>query len=136
MPAVTQTIPNNALILVADGGKAMLLRNTAATGAEISLREESRVTPEGSTQGPSGARPEDQSPGQTGEATFAKQLAQSLTVMKQQNGFDSLILVADPQTLGQIRGALHKTVEGTVIRSLSKDLTNHSLQEIATALAH
>jgi protein required for attachment to host cells len=76
------------------------------------------------------------SPGQTGEATFAKQLAQSLTVMEQQNGFDSLVLVAGPQTLVQIRGALHETVEGTMIRSLSKDLTNHSLQEIATALAH
>jgi protein required for attachment to host cells len=136
MPAVTHNIPNNALILVADGGKAMLLRNTAATGAEISLREESRVTPESSAQGPSGSRPEDQSPGQTDEATFAKQLPQSLNVMKQKNSFDSLILVADPQTLGQIRGALHKTVEGAVIKSMSKDLTNHSLDEIAKALVN
>jgi protein required for attachment to host cells len=74
------------------------------------------------------------SPGEVNEATFAKQVAQALNTLKQRNDFDALVLVADPSTLGQIRGALHKTVENAVIKSLSKDLTNHSLSDIAKAL--
>jgi len=131
---MSHDIPNNALILVADGGKAMLLRNTAPSGGEVSLTEEGRITPESAGQGPSGSRPEDQTPGQTSEATFSKQVAQALNALKQQNGFDALVLVADPQSLGQIREALHKTVDAAVIKSLSKDLTNHSLDDIAKAL--
>jgi len=131
---MSHDIPNNALIIVADGGKAMVLRNTAANGAELELREEGHIAPDSSAQGPSGSRPEDQTPGQTGEATFAKQVAQALNTLKQRNDFDALVLVADPSTLGQIRGALHKTVENAVIKSLSKDLTNHSLSDIAKAL--
>ncbi|MBC9207613.1 host attachment protein [Roseomonas aerophila] len=131
---MSHDIPNNALILVADGGKAMLLRNTAPSGGEVSLTEEGRITPESAAQGPSGSRPEDQTPGQTSEATFSKQVAQALNALKQQNGFDALVLVADPQSLGQIREALHKTVDAAVIKSLSKDLTNHSLDDIAKAL--
>jgi protein required for attachment to host cells len=73
-------------------------------------------------------------PAQTTEATFAKKLAQSLQTMRAANGFDSLVIVADPQTLGQIRGALHKTVEASVIRTISKDLTNHSVAQIRAAL--
>jgi protein required for attachment to host cells len=131
---MSHDIPSNALILVADGAKAMVLRNIAPTGAELELRDEGRIEPNSSAQGPSGSRPEDQSPGQTGEATFAKQIAQALNTLKERNDFDALVLVADPQTLGQIRSALHKTVENAVIKSLSKDLTNHSLAEITKAL--
>ena len=126
-------IPHNALILVADGAKALLLRNTGHNG-EITLREEERLTPDPNAQGPSGSRPEDQTPKQTGEATFAKQIAQTLQSMKQRNGFEALVVAADPQTLGQLRDAMHKTVESSVVKSLDKDLTNHTLEDIAAAL--
>ncbi|UPG72362.1 host attachment family protein [Roseomonas gilardii subsp. gilardii] len=126
-------IPHNALILVADGAKALLLRNTGRNG-EITLREESRLSPDFGAQGPSGARPEDQSPKETGEATFAKQIAQTLQAMKLQNGFEALVVVADPQTLGQLREAMHKAVESSVVKSLDKDLTGHTPEEIAAAL--
>ena len=126
-------IPHNALILVADGAKALLFRNTGRNG-EITLREESRLSPDFGAQGPSGSRPDDQSPKETGEATFAKQIAQTLQAMKQQNGFEALVVAADPQTLGQLREAMHKTVESSVVKSLDKDLTGHTPEEIAAAL--
>ena len=63
-----------------------------------------------------------------------KQIAQNLQAMKQQNGFEALVVVADPQTLGQLREAMHKTVESSVVKSLDKDLTNHTPEDIAAAL--
>lgn len=126
-------IPHKALIVIADGGKAIFFRNIGKDGAPVALHEEKRVTPK-DLQGPSGSRPEEQSPSQTEEATFAKQLADTLNTMKGVNGFDSMVLVADPQTLGQLRDAMNKTVADSIVLSLSKDLTNHSTNDIAAAL--
>ena len=55
--------------------------------------------------------------------------------MKMGGGFDTLIVVADPQTLGQLRGTMHKTVEQSILRTIAKDLTNHSVFEISKALS-
>lgn len=130
---MNHSIPDQALVVVADGGKALLLRRTG-TGPAVSLREESRLDAKSlAAQGPAGARP-DQSPKQTGEATFVNELAHHLLTMRQQNRFEALVLVADPQTLGQLRSAIHKTVEQAVAFSISKDLTNHPLKAIESAL--
>lgn len=132
---MTTTIPKNALVLVADGRKAILFRNDGAAG-DVSLREERRLSPKDLIDdGPSGSRPEDQTPRQTDEATFAKQLANALSRMKQSGGFEALVLIADPQTLGQLRATMHKDVEGSLVLTLAKDLTNHSVAEIAKALS-
>lgn len=131
---MTHSIPDQALVVVADGGKALLFRRIGA-GPEVSLREESRLDPKSAVlQGPSGSRPEDQTPKQTGEASFANQLAHVLQTMRQQKKYEALVVVADPQTLGQLRSAMHKTVEDTVVFTLAKDLTNHSQHAIETAL--
>ncbi|AVT80899.1 host attachment family protein [Rhodopseudomonas palustris] len=128
-------IPHNALVVVADGRGAILLRN-AGKPAEVTLRHERKLEPTNlDDDGPSGSRPEDQTKSQTDEATFAKQLTNTLNKMKLDGEFDQLVLVADPQTLGQIRPILHKTVEASLIRSLAKDLTNHPLDQIAEAIA-
>jgi protein required for attachment to host cells len=129
----TQTLPAEALIVVADGRKAILFRNTATAGPVI-LREEARLSPKNlAGEGPSGSRPNEQTPNQTDEATFAKQLAHKLFAMKEAGEFDTLALSADPQTLGQIRDTLHKTVSACMVRTLNKDLTNHSTAEIEAA---
>ena len=73
-------------------------------------------------------------PQQTDEATFAKQLTQALYKMKADGAFEAMVLVADPQTLGQMRDAMHKSLAATILRSLPKDLTHHSSEEIAEAL--
>ena len=128
-------IPHNTLVVVADGRGALLLRNTGKP-ANITLRQERKLEPDNlANDGPSGSRPEEQTTSQTDEATFAKQLTNTLNKMKLDGEFEQLVLVADPQTLGQIRPILHKTVEASLIRSLAKDLTNHPLDQIAEAIA-
>ncbi len=120
--------------MVADGRKAILLRNTSSDD-KMELREERRLSPENLLDdGPSGSRPTEQTRRQTDEATFAKQLAETLYSMKMAGGFGSLIVVADPQTLGQLRSTVHKIVEQSIVRTIAKDLTNHSILEISEAL--
>ena len=132
---MSNVIPKNALIVVADGRKATLFRNDAASEA-VSLREEKRLSPQHILDdGPSDSRPVEQTPHQTDEATFAKQLAETLYKMKQSGEFDKLILVADPQTLGQLRDTMHKTVARSLLRTIDKDLTNHTASEISEALS-
>ena len=127
-------IPHNALIVIADGAGARLFRNLGSA-ADLSLKEERKLAPKDlSDDGPSGSRPEDQTPRQTDEATFAKQLAQSLYKMKHANKFSDLVLVADPQTLGQMRSTMHKTLEASIVLTLDKDLTNHSVADIEKVL--
>ena len=131
------TVPPEALVVVADGAKAILLRNTG-TGSELSLKEERRITPKSlsaeSGQGPSGSRPGDQTPHQTEEATFAKQLSDALYAMRHKGDYKQLVLIADAQTLGQMRECLHKEVEASMVFTLSKDYTNQSVADIEKAL--
>ncbi len=128
-------LPRKALVVVADGGRAILYRNEGSDG-EIALREEKRLSPQHlKDDGPSGSRPESQTPRQTDEATFAKQLAHALFQMKERGDFEDWLLIADPQTLGQLRGLLHKTLTASLLRSLAKDLTHHTAREVETALA-
>jgi protein required for attachment to host cells len=127
-------IPAKALIVVADGRKATMYRNAAHQGP-VSLHEEGHLTPKSlSSEGPSGSRPEDQTPNQTDEATFAKQLARKLFQMKEAGDYDDLVLAADPQTLGQLRDTFHKTVTASLVRTINKDYTNHSIADIEAAL--
>jgi protein required for attachment to host cells len=132
--ADTVSIPQQTLVAVADGHQAILFR-THGAGDALSLSEERRLSPQNlASEGPSGNRPEEQTDRQTDEATFAKQLAQALFSMKQANKYEHLVLVADPQTLGQLRDAMHKTVAASIILSLDKALTNHSTNDIADLL--
>jgi protein required for attachment to host cells len=132
---MSKPIPEDALIVVADGGKAILLRNVGKR-EELVLSEERRLTLKDFVDdGPSGAGVEEQSPHETSEATFAKQLAKTLNKMFDQNLFKAVVLIADPQTLGQLREAVHKNVENATAFTLAKDYTNHSLKEMQEVLA-
>ena len=131
---MSEAIPPNTLVVVADGGKAILFRSTG-TGQQVTLQELRRLTPKDMVNdGPSGSRPEDQTPNQTDEATFVKQLVHSLTAMHHNGEFKTSIVAMDPQSLGQFRDAMGKSLEGTIIRTLSKDLTNNSVAEITKSV--
>ena len=131
---MSNAIPHNAMIVVADGGKAILFRNDDSSGG-LSLKEVQRLSPKHlQDEGPSGSRPGEQTPSQTDEATFAKQIAQAVNHMKLDGDFDKLVLIADSQTLGQFREVMHKTVEASLVLTLAKDLTNHSANEITKVI--
>ena len=127
-------IPDDAMVVVADGESARVFRNIGRRGV-LTLREDETVTAKHLlNDGPSGHAPSEQTGKQTDEATFAKQLANHLNHGALTNGYADLVLVADPQTLGQMRPQLHKETVQRIHVELAKTLTNASMQDIEKAL--
>ena len=81
-----------------------------------------------------GCRPEDSSQQENDEATFAKQLAHHLNRAAGKKQFRHLVLVADPQTLGQIRPSLDKAVNELLHSEHAKTLTTASEADIVRSL--
>jgi protein required for attachment to host cells len=131
---IEKKVPHNALVVVADGTGARLFRNTAPDG-KISLSAAGELKPGHlNDDGPAGKRPPESTAQETDEATFAKQLANELYRRAQKGDFAALVLIADPQTLGQIRPSLHKEVQHRLVTELAKTLTNASIADIEKAL--
>ena len=127
-------IPHHALVVVADGTGARFFRN-ASHEHTVSLAAEGEFTPSQLLDdGPAGKRPTESSPQETDEATFAKQLAQELYRRAHRGDFVALVLIADPQTLGHIRPALHKEVQDRLVAEVGKTLTKASIMDIQHAL--
>ncbi len=61
---------------------------------------------------------------------FASDLSDMLYKRVHRGAFESLVLVASPNILGELRGNLHQEVSGKVIAEIPKTLTNHSLDDI------
>jgi protein required for attachment to host cells len=131
---MTHKIPHNALVVVADGTGARFFRN-AGHENKVSLSAQGELKPANLLDdGPAGKRPPESSKQETDEATFAKQLANELYRRAHSGDFAALVLVADPQTLGQIRPTLHKEVQDRLIVEVGKTLTKASIKDIQKAL--
>lgn len=127
-------IPNNAFVVVADGAGARFFRNSGQAD-NVSLKAEGEFKPNNLLdKGASGMRPAESSARETDEATFAKQLANELYRRAHSGEFAALVLIADPQTLGQIRPSLHKEVQERLISEIGKTFTNASIADIQKAL--
>ena len=127
-------IPHNALVVVADGTGARFFRNSGHEN-QVSLSAEGEFNPTDLLEdGPAGKRPTESSNQETDEATFAKQLAQELYHRAHRGDFAALVLIADPQTLGQIRPTLHKEVQDRLVAEVGKTFTNASVKDIQNAL--
>jgi protein required for attachment to host cells len=68
------------------------------------------------------------------EDRFAAETAEMLKQRALKNEFESLIIIAPPKTLGELRKHYHKTVEDRLVGELAKDLTGHPVPEIEAAL--
>ena len=131
-----QKIPAGAWIVVADGTGARLFENSGK-GATVSLKQLELLGPDKLTDaGPSGHRPPEQSAQATDEATFAKQLAHYLNSAALKQEFTDLVLIADPQTLGQLRPQLHNETTRRIIKEIAKTFTNSPLEDIQAVLNH
>lgn len=130
-----QKIPSGAWVLVADGAEARLFDNVG-TPMNLSLKQEAVWKPEDLIDdGPSGHRPPESDDQATDEATFAKQMAHRLNAAALENRYRHLVLVADPQTLGQMRPQLHEETRRRLLGEIDKTLTNSPLKDIEKALA-
>ena len=131
-------------VLIADGEKALFLENQT-DGADPHLevvREEAQDNPKDIDQ--SANRPgrmPDTGQGQRSalddtdwhelaKERFAGDLADMLYKQAHSGKFDSLVLVAAPNILGELRDELHQEVTDKVIGEIPKTLTNHPINEI------
>ncbi len=74
------------------------------------------------------------SPSEHEAESFAQLLAQRLKELHNEDHFESLMLVAPPKFLGLLRGRLQRPLDALVSRTVDKDLTTCSPDEIIDQL--
>ncbi|MYZ48322.1 host attachment protein [Propylenella binzhouense] len=142
-------IANDAWILVADGRKALLLKNA---GDEVypNLKVETVIedrknaaTREQGTDQPgrvqAGATGRRSAVDQTDwhdaeEARFLAEVADEVEMLRRRHGIERLVVVAPPRALSQLRAAMPDSIRAIVAAELDKDLTRHPVGEIERAL--
>ena len=142
------SIPHDAWVVVANGEKALFLRNEGDNehlNLEVFREEEIDNPPNreqaanrrGRQSDSTSARRhayEDTDWKQLGKERFAKDLAEILYKRAHANKFSKLVIAADPSTLGELRKELHQAVMDKVIGEVDKDLTNHPMDEMEEVL--
>lgn len=135
---------NGTWVLVADGEKALFLQNqTDGEDPHLEVfREEGQENPPNREQaanrpgrfndGPSTHRSavDDTDWHQLAKDRFASELADILYKKAHAGLFDSLVVVAPPNTLGQLRDEVHQEVAEKIIGEIPKTLTNHPIDEM------
>jgi protein required for attachment to host cells len=141
-------LPNQALVLVADGRKMLFLRNHGDQ-AQIDLRTEAHDQREDSmdrdlkTDAPGTQSPrvgigrdtmEETDFHQLEEDRWAKDAAEELKKRALRNDFEALAIIAPPKTLGVLRKELHKEVERRIVLTLNKEMTDRPIPDIEELL--
>jgi protein required for attachment to host cells len=143
-------LSHNAVVLVADGRKMLFLRNEGdqeypnlkvehaeeqdnpATNDQVTDRAGRASSPQGASQSSVGGADAHQHE----EDRFAANAADLLKKRALANDFDSLIVIAPPRTLGELRKHYHKEVSDRLKGELDKDLTGHPIPDIEKAIAN
>ncbi len=138
-------LPNNALVLVADGRKALFFRNQGDEN-QIDLRTEAHeerddadskgelatdapgVTHQSAGYGRSTYEETDFK--QQEEDRWIKDAAADLKRRALANDFDALVIVAPPKALGVLRKELHKEVERRLIATINKEMSGRPIPDI------
>ena len=141
-------LPNNALVLVADGTKVLFLRNHGDEN-QIDLRTEAhdhredrkdseiKTDSPGSTQQSGGnGRSTYEEPDfhQQEEDRWIKDAADELRARALRNDFEALAIVAPPKALGTLRKELHKEVERRIVCSVNKEMSGRPIPDIEALL--
>jgi protein required for attachment to host cells len=144
------SIPHGAGVVIADGRKALILRNTGSPMApkfetiQAIESSETRETHEIGTDRPGRVHESSTTRRSAMEQTdfhtqaeqrFAGLVAEAVQVQHGQGAFATLVLVAAPRTLAVLCDELSKPLQAAVVGELAKDLTNHPLPEIEKLLA-
>jgi protein required for attachment to host cells len=141
-------IPNNSVVLVADGRKMLFFRNQGDGDFPNLVVEDKEVQDNpahheqatdtagraANTVGGRGGSMEEVDFHQLEEDRFAATAAELLRKRALDNDFDSLVVVAPPRTLGELRKHYHKEVERRLAGEIPKDLTGHPVAEIERIL--
>lgn len=142
-------IPFDAWILVADGRKALLLRNATdekRPDFKVLKTIEQADNPKTSEHGTD-------KPGRTADAgtgrrssieqtdwhdlaerDFAAEVSDEMERHHRDGDFKKLVVVAPARTLAVLRQRFSKELQGSVVAELDKDLTKHPVHEIERVL--
>jgi protein required for attachment to host cells len=143
-------IAHDAFVFVGDGRKALFLRNE---GDERYLNLKTEQVLRGEDNPPTHEQGSDQ-PGRTfasvgsrrsaventdwhdlEEQRFAQDVAAALLRMVRERKVKSLVIVAPPRTLAELRRAFHSEVKDCILAEIDKDLTKQPIYEIEKHLA-
>lgn len=141
-------VPHNSYVLVADGKKMLFFRNEgdeAFPRLEVDRKEELANPPTGDQKADESGRTFSSSGTahhaysetdfhQLEEDRFAEEAAEMLKERALRNEYESLIVVAPPRTLGELRKHYHKEVEKRLAGEVAKDLTRHPVADIEKIL--
>ncbi|PZQ58606.1 MAG: Host attachment protein [Sphingomonas taxi] len=141
-------VPYKSVVLVADGRKLLFLRNEGDDvhpNLKVEHAEERSNPPTreqatdaaGGASSPQGASRSSVEPTdfhQLEEDRFAADAADLLKRRALSNDYESLIVIAPPRTLGELRKHYHKEVSQRLAGELDKDLTGHPIPDIEQAL--
>ena len=139
-------IPHDALVLVADGRKSLFLRNEGDEfpnlvvedqRAQAGLEDRMKSDAPGRAMSQVGGRQstmEEPDYHQIEEDRFAADTAALLSKRAQAKGFEDLIIVAPPRTLGELRQHYDKAVEARIVAEVDKDLVNHPIDKLEGVL--
>ncbi len=141
-------LPNQALVLVADGRKMLFFRNHGDEN-QIDLRTEAHDEREDAkdsdmkTDAPGTMK---QSMGygrptmdetdfhQQEEDKWVKEAAGELKRRALRNDYSALAIIAPPKALGVLRKELHKEVERRIVLTLNKEMTDRPIPDIEELL--
>lgn len=148
MAATDLKLEHDLWVLVADGEKALFLRNAGDAlhpNLEV-VREEQEENPPTREQGtdrpgrfhdgpsPHRSAVEETDWHRLAKERFADDIAAKLYKLAHKGRFKKLVVVAPPLVLGEMRGKFHKEVADKVTAEIPKTLTNHPVAEIETIL--
>lgn len=142
-------VPHNTFVVVADGKKMLFFRNEGDSDfpkLEVERKREHEDPYDRDIKTDAPGHTFDSSGGagksayeevdfhQLAEDRFAQETAELLKRRALSNDYESLIIVAPPRTLGELRKHYHKEVEKRLAAEIPKDLTGHPVPEIEKIL--
>ena len=144
------TLPHDTLVLVADGRKALFLRNQGdeqqidlrtAAHRERDDRKDSDIKTDAAGQSPAPAG--SGLPGgtmgepdfhQQEEDRFARDLAEKINAMALAGKFDALVVIAPARTMGELRPLWHKETGARLVGEHVKEMTDRPVPDIEALL--
>jgi protein required for attachment to host cells len=138
-------IPHDAWVFVGDGKKALFLRNTGDEKflnlkAERVFANDNPPTREQGTDHPGrGFKRAGTNRRSSMEATdwhelekhhFAQRTAAAMEKLVRDRKVQTLVIIAPPRTLSDLRHAFHPDVKSRILAEINKDLTKHTVSEI------
>ncbi len=138
------SIPQDALVFVGDGQKALFLRNKGDSKfpnlrVERVFAEADPPTHDQGTDRPGRAFQSVGFARSSVETTdwhrleknvFADHVAAALEKLVQGGGVKAIVVVAPPRTLAELRHVFHADVKSRIIAEVGKDLTRHPVWDI------